>query len=47
MCVLDNEEGQVRTRNLTAWQPRTVLLDGNHLWLVSQKDGLLYGVEVN
>ncbi len=33
-----------RSINLTAWQPEKVLLDEENIWLVSGKDGLLYGL---
>jgi PQQ-like domain len=32
--------------NLTAWQPTSVLLDEENIWLVSGKDGLLYGLSL-
>lgn len=34
----------VRLSNLAAWQPHQVLLDGENVWLISGKDGLLYGL---
>jgi hypothetical protein len=34
----------VRLTNLTAWQPHSVLLDEENIWLISGKDGLLYGL---
>ena len=34
----------VRLTNLTAWQPASVLLDEESIWLISGKDGLLYGL---
>ncbi|HMI79295.1 MAG TPA: PQQ-binding-like beta-propeller repeat protein [Ferruginibacter sp.] len=34
----------VRMTDLTAWQPHQVLLDEGNIWLVSGKDGLLYGL---
>lgn len=34
----------VRLTNLTAWQPHQVLLDEEDIWLISGKDGLLYGL---
>ena len=30
--------------DLTAWQPNSVLLDEKNIWLISGKDGLLYGL---
>ena len=36
----------VRSTNLTAWQPNSVLLDENNIWLISGKDGLLYGLSL-
>ena len=37
----------MQTINLEAWLPHQLLLDGNHLWLVSGKDGLLYGLTLD
>ena len=34
----------LRQINLTAWQPQQVLFDGENIWLISGKDGLLYGI---
>ncbi|MBK9484493.1 MAG: hypothetical protein IPO01_04560 [Chitinophagaceae bacterium] len=34
----------VRLTDLTPWQPNSVLLDGENIWLISGKDGLLYGL---
>ncbi len=34
----------VRLTDLTAWQPNSVLLDDENIWLISDKDGLLYGL---
>ena len=34
----------VRLTDLTAWQPNSVLLDEENIWLISGKDGLLYGL---
>jgi hypothetical protein len=36
----------VRLTNLTAWQPASVLLDEANIWLISAKDGLLYGLSL-
>ncbi len=36
----------VRSTNLTAWQPNSVLPDGENIWLISGKDGLLYGLRL-
>ena len=36
----------IRTTDLTAWQPDSVLLDGENIWLISGKDGLLYGLSL-
>ena len=36
----------VRLTNLTAWQPQQVLLDEENIWLISGKDGLLYGLSL-
>ncbi|MEO6542068.1 MAG: PQQ-binding-like beta-propeller repeat protein [Ferruginibacter sp.] len=32
--------------NLSAWQPEKILLDEENIWLVSGKDGLLYGLSL-
>lgn len=32
--------------NLTAWQPASILLDETNIWLISAKDGLLYGLSL-
>lgn len=37
----------LRSVDLSAWHPHAPLLDAGRLWFVSQKDGLLYGVDVN
>jgi outer membrane protein assembly factor BamB len=34
----------VKTTDLSRWQPHQVLIDGEKLWLISEKDGLLYGL---
>ncbi len=36
----------VRLTDLATWQPRQVVLDENNIWLISGKDGLLYGVSL-
>ncbi len=36
----------VRSTDLTTWQPNSVLLDEENIWLVSTKDGLLYGLSL-
>ncbi len=36
----------VKLTNLTAWQPVSVLLDDENIWLISGKDGLLYGLSL-
>ncbi len=36
-----------RSTDLTAWQPNSVLLDDENIWLISGKDGLLYGCRKN
>lgn len=36
----------VRSVDLDAWQPEKLLLDGNDVWLVSGKDGLVYGLHL-
>jgi len=35
-----------RSTDLTAWQPDSVLLDEENIWMVSGKDGLLYGLSL-
>lgn len=34
----------VKTIDLSAWEPHQALPDGDRLWLISKKDGLLYGL---
>ncbi len=36
----------VRVTDLTAWQPNSVLLDDEKIWVISGKDGLLYGLSL-
>ena len=36
----------VRSTDLGTWQPNTVLLDEENVWLISGKDGLLYGLSL-
>ena len=36
----------VQLTDLTAWQPNSVLLDEENIWLISGKDGLLYGLSL-
>jgi hypothetical protein len=36
----------VRLTDFTAWQPHRVVLDEENIWLVSGKDGLLYGLSL-
>ncbi len=36
----------VRSTDLTNWQPHRVLVDGQNIWLISGKDGLLYGLSL-
>jgi hypothetical protein len=36
----------VRLTDISAWQPESVLLDGENIWLISGKDGLLYGLSL-
>lgn len=36
----------VRSTDITAWQPNSVLLDEENIWLISGKDGLLYGLSL-
>ncbi len=33
-----------KATSFTAWQPQQILLDGDNIWLISGKDGLLYGL---
>jgi outer membrane protein assembly factor BamB len=32
--------------NLAAWEPHQILMDNNNLWIISKKDGRLYGVSI-
>jgi hypothetical protein len=36
----------VQIADLSAWMPQQVLLDGHNVWLVSGRDGLLYGLSL-
>lgn len=36
----------IRLTNLTGWQPDSVLPDEENIWLISGKDGLLYGLSL-
>lgn len=36
----------VRLTDLTAWEPNTVLPDEDNIWLISAKDGQLYGLSL-
>jgi hypothetical protein len=37
----------VKTIDLNAWQPHQVIADDSRLWVISKKDGLLYGLDLN
>jgi len=41
-----SEKKVVSATNLTNWQPQAVLLEDKNIWLVSGKDGLLYGLSL-
>ena len=34
----------IRLTDLNAWEPRDILIDNENIWLISGKDGLLYGL---
>ena len=36
----------VRLTDITAWEANSVLLDEDNIWLISGKDGLLYGLSL-
>lgn len=36
----------IRLTDLTTWQPEQVLMDEGNIWLISGKDGLLYGLSL-
>ncbi|HMK04659.1 MAG TPA: PQQ-binding-like beta-propeller repeat protein [Ferruginibacter sp.] len=36
----------VHLTDLSAWQPQQVVFDEEHIWLISGKDGLLYGLSL-
>ena len=36
----------VKLTDLSLWQPQTALLDQENIWLISGKDGLLYGISL-
>lgn len=38
------KQGVIHRTDFTNWEPATVLLDDNKAWLISRKDGLLYGL---
>jgi outer membrane protein assembly factor BamB len=38
------KHSMVKMTDLEKWDPHQALLDGNRLWLISKKDGLLYGL---
>ena len=42
-----NDKRPEQQLNLSEWQPHQVVLDGERLWLISKKDGLLYGLTIN
>jgi hypothetical protein len=45
LVTYDHAKRRVRQMiDLSAWQPSQVLPDENKVWLISQKDGLLYGL---
>ena len=35
-----------RSTDLSVWQPNSILLDEKNIWLISAKDGLLYGLSL-
>ena len=37
----------LKTYDLTKWQPHQLEIDGNTVWLISKKDGQLYGFKTN
>ena len=36
----------LRLVDLSSWEPHRVVADGQRLWIVSKKDGLLYGISI-
>ena len=36
-----------KTTDLSSWSPHQAILKNNRLWLISRKDGLLYGININ
>jgi hypothetical protein len=45
LLVYDHRKHKLETTiDLSGWQPSQVLPDGNKIWLISRKDGLLYGI---
>jgi hypothetical protein len=38
------KKAMIRTTDLSEWQPHQVVLDGDAFWLISKKDGQLYGI---
>jgi hypothetical protein len=43
--MLDHTNKKIEQQvDLSAWQPHHAVLDGERLWVISQKDGVLYGI---
>ncbi len=41
------EKKLLKLINLAEWEPHQAMLDRNNLWLISRKDGHLYGITIN
>lgn len=42
-----NDKKPEQQINLSAWQPHQVVLDEQRLWIISKKNGLLYGITID
>ena len=47
LLVFDHHKNKIENLiDLAAWEPHSAEMDGNNLWLISKKDGLLYGIKL-
>jgi hypothetical protein len=47
LFVIDQKTKKAdRIIDLSAWEPHRVLIDENRLWMISRKEGLLYGLQL-
>lgn len=48
LTIYDYKSNQtLKEINLNEWNPHQLILDGNHLWLISKNDGQMVGLEIN